>query len=126
MNAREFIETAGVKEVLKALKNMPEGHDFNYTRSEPILGTNNVVIGFDCKSYIISTDSVRKVIGDYMNVVYKNIKFNYSVHVDLVTKLGGIEAIRDKLKTSLLAGERHYLQTISSVNKLFEIQESII
>lgn len=65
MNAREFIETAGVGNVVKALEDIKEGEDFLYTRSEPILSDGGAIIGFDCKQYVISTEAVREVIGEY-------------------------------------------------------------
>ncbi|UJE34770.1 hypothetical protein vBAbaPP1_159 [Acinetobacter phage vB_AbaM_P1] len=65
MNAREFIEAAGVGNVVKALEDLEDGNDFLYTQSTPITSKDGIVLGFDCKQYRINPDDVRKVIGEY-------------------------------------------------------------
>lgn len=65
MNAHEFIEAAGVGNVVKVLEDLEDGNDFLYTQSTPIIGSDGTVIGFDCKQYVISSDAVREIIGEY-------------------------------------------------------------
>lgn len=65
MNAREFIEAAGVGNVVKALEDLEDGNDFLYTQSKPIISKDGTVVGFDCKQYVIKPDDVHKVIGEY-------------------------------------------------------------
>lgn len=65
MDAREFIEAAGVGNVVKALEDWEEGNDFLYTQSTPITSKDGTIVGFDCKQHVVSVEDVRKVIGDY-------------------------------------------------------------
>ncbi|CAL4858193.1 hypothetical protein BRC2024_KWYBBTRE_CDS_0090 [Acinetobacter phage vB_AbaM_AB-Navy-v2] len=47
------------------------------------------------------------------------IEYQYHTHVKLVKSLGGLQAIKAKLETPLLFGEKYYLQNVVKVADKF-------